>query len=100
LAEAAEVTEPTFFTVLLFERGPNDFMIHGIYSKREDAEARATEIPTAGTFGPHVVEMGRSQVVTSLIANHIAFIAADRRVSIVIEPLGQDRVKLTPEQPA
>jgi hypothetical protein len=91
--------EPTFFTLSTYSKSVDDFVIEGIYSKLEDAEAHMMRLP-ASAMAPSVHPMDRAEIARTLISNHMAYVApGNRRVTITIEPSesewGGSRVNIT-----
>ncbi len=96
--DAKTVSEPTFFVVSAFDQSVDDWMVLGIYSKREEADAHAASLSTP-RFNVTAYPANLAGVARDLISNHLAMIApGNRRVTITIEPSeierGGSRVKV------
>jgi hypothetical protein len=80
----------TFFVAFYFDLGLEDFVIHAICSKREDADAALAELP-ADTFKPRVVvEESLDSIKKRLLDNAIA--DAKRIHGLMAAQLGGDDV--------
>jgi hypothetical protein len=80
-----------FFTVIAYDKSVDDFMVLGIYSKREDADAHVASLPEL-PFPASVHLYSREGIARDLISNHLAYIApGNRRVSITIAPSETER---------